>query len=432
MNQKISALNSLDNTTIVSADLIPVVDSSATETKKIAFSEMMNVDDSILTIHDNLDTTKKAQFQASGITAGQTRVFTLPDANTTLVGADTAQSLSNKTLITPTIADFTNAQHDHQDSDDGGQLDHGLALTASSLGDDDHLQYALLAGRATGQVLTGGTASGDDLTLRSTTNATKGDVFIQDQGGNVIVGGGTTASEVRLLEPSASGTNYTAFKTQAQAGNITYTLPAVSGATGTALTDVAGNGTLSWAASGNPTCKTTLPLPNGYPLNPSATSPSGTVVTNTNTTLFVGQVMVPYGITVNKITIRSGATVTTPGTVDITLYSEDGQTQLFSVTTASIDTINTLYTTAVSSVSVPAGIYYIAINPNSTTDITTYYWNTETDPPFGTTAGFGGNVTSEPILEGTVTITAGTPPATIDPTAITSVISRTLTFRLDN
>jgi hypothetical protein len=33
-----------------------------------------------------------------------------------------AQALSNKELITPTIADFTNAQHDHQDPNDGGQL----------------------------------------------------------------------------------------------------------------------------------------------------------------------------------------------------------------------------------------------------------------------------------------------------------------------
>lgn len=45
-------------------------------------------------------------------------------------------------------------------------------------------------------------------------------------GDNMILGGGTTASEFRFLEPSGSGTNYSAFKAQAQAGNMTYTLPA--------------------------------------------------------------------------------------------------------------------------------------------------------------------------------------------------------------
>lgn len=63
-------------------------------------------------------------------------------------------------------------------------------------------------------------------------------------------GGGTTASEFRFLEPSGSGTNYTAFKAQAQSANITYTLPATVGGAGTVLTDAAGNGTLSWTAAG--------------------------------------------------------------------------------------------------------------------------------------------------------------------------------------
>jgi hypothetical protein len=48
----------------------------------------------------------------------------------------------------------------------------------SGLGNDDHLQYALLAGRAGGQVLDGGTAASDTLELGSTSNATKGGVQI--------------------------------------------------------------------------------------------------------------------------------------------------------------------------------------------------------------------------------------------------------------
>lgn len=123
-------------------------------------------------------------------------------------------------------------------------VDHG---GLGGLSDDDHSQYVLLAGRSSGQVLTGGTAAGDDLTLRSTTNATKGDVIIADQGGNVLIGGGGTASELRLFEPSGSGTNYTAFKAQAQSADITYTLPPDDGDSGEVLsTD--GAGSLTWIA----------------------------------------------------------------------------------------------------------------------------------------------------------------------------------------
>jgi hypothetical protein len=43
---------------------------------------------------------------------------------------------------------------------------------------DHHENYALLAGRAGGQTLKGGTASGEDLTLEATDHATKGDVII--------------------------------------------------------------------------------------------------------------------------------------------------------------------------------------------------------------------------------------------------------------
>lgn len=126
----------------------------------------------------------------------------------------------------------------------GGVTDHG-ALTG--LADDDHTQYALLAGRATGQTLTGGTASSDNLKLRSTSNATKGDVVIQDQGGNIIVGGAETTTEIRFMEGASGGTNYTALKApSAQAANVTYTLPtAAPTSDGQVLSGNTG-GTLSW------------------------------------------------------------------------------------------------------------------------------------------------------------------------------------------
>lgn len=68
--------------------------------------------------------------------------------------------------------------------------------------------------------------------------------------GNVVVGGRAAAAELRFLEPSGSGVHYTAFKAQAQAGNVTYTLPAADGSSGQVLS-TNGSGTLSWATGGS-------------------------------------------------------------------------------------------------------------------------------------------------------------------------------------
>src|SRR5690349_662099 len=47
-------------------------------------------------IVDNADATKKLNFQLSGVTAATTRTITMPDSDLTLVGADTAQTLTGK------------------------------------------------------------------------------------------------------------------------------------------------------------------------------------------------------------------------------------------------------------------------------------------------------------------------------------------------
>ena len=72
----------------------------------------------------------------------------------------------------------------------------------TGLTDDDHTQYALLAGRSGGQTLIGGTASGDDLTLKSTSHATKGTIFLGTLSAydevNDRLGLGTTAPTATL------------------------------------------------------------------------------------------------------------------------------------------------------------------------------------------------------------------------------------------
>lgn len=63
-----------------------------------------SLSDSTTYIIDESDATKRAQFQASGITTGQTRVFTLPDFNGTLATLAGTESFSNKTLQDSTVA----------------------------------------------------------------------------------------------------------------------------------------------------------------------------------------------------------------------------------------------------------------------------------------------------------------------------------------
>lgn len=110
--------------------------------------------------------------------------------------------------------------------------DHG---TLVGLADDDHSQYALLAGRATGQTLIGGTAASDNVTIRATSNATLGQVILADQGGNVRLGGAATAGRLQFMEPSGSGTNFSSLRAGAQAGNIEYVLPLSAGTDGQVL-----------------------------------------------------------------------------------------------------------------------------------------------------------------------------------------------------
>lgn len=63
--------------------------------------------------------------------------------------------------------------------------DHGSGLVG--LSDNDHPQYALLLGQSGGQTLIGGTATGDDLVLQSTSHATKGNVDVGESGGIVRI-----------------------------------------------------------------------------------------------------------------------------------------------------------------------------------------------------------------------------------------------------
>ena len=63
---------------------------------------------------------------------------------------------------------------------------------------DDHTQYALLAGRSGGQVLTGGTDSGDDLTFQTTSDASKGSYLFTELTASRVAGIGASSELLGL------------------------------------------------------------------------------------------------------------------------------------------------------------------------------------------------------------------------------------------
>lgn len=143
---------------------------------------------------------------------------------------------------------------------------------------------------------------------------------------------------------------------------------------------------------------------------------------STNTKMFVGLIDVNSSITANRVTFNVGS-VATAGTVKVALFSQDGATQVFSVTTASISGSG-IVSTALSAVSIPAGQYYVACVSVGTTSVQITCFNT---------ASFNLNSTSgKALVEGFLTVTAGTVPATITPTAISSQQSNTPIVRFDN
>jgi hypothetical protein len=76
-------------------------------------------------LFDESDVTKEMDFQLSGLTTGNTRTITMADADVDLsqmVTLTGTQTLTNKTLTTPTIGSFANAGHTHLNAAGGGTV----------------------------------------------------------------------------------------------------------------------------------------------------------------------------------------------------------------------------------------------------------------------------------------------------------------------
>lgn len=143
---------------------------------------------------------------------------------------------------------------------------------------------------------------------------------------------------------------------------------------------------------------------------------------STNTAMSVGLVNLPSPITANKISFYVDS-VSVAGVLKLAMFSEDGLTVYFSVSTASISASG-VKTTALSSVVLPSGNYYIAILPTTTANISPVFFVGDAD--------LLDVVSGETPIEGTLTVTANTIPVTITPTSISHSDNHTLYFRLDN
>lgn len=128
----------------------------------------------------------------------------------------------------------------------------------------DLSQYLFLPGRSGGQVATGGTDASDNLTLRSTTDATKGQVILDETtastspttgalrvdggvgvGGAVNVAGAVRSNTSLVLEDPGVGTNTTTIQAGTVTTSYSVTLPPAQGAVNTTLIND-GSGVLSW------------------------------------------------------------------------------------------------------------------------------------------------------------------------------------------
>jgi len=154
---------------------------------------------------------------------------------------------------------------------------------------------------------------------------------------------------------------------------------------------------------------------------------AATAVLPTTTSSFVGLVTLECAISVKTLSYSVSADAVGAGqVVRLAVYDESGQNKLIDVTDAVGTNTGVRDVTVSPSVVLPAGNYYFFICSSvnaATTNSTVKLQSTEST--------FITGAASEPDLEGALTISGGTAPATFDPTAITTPTgSRTPFFRV--
>jgi hypothetical protein len=173
----------------------------------------------------------------------------------------------------------------------------------------------------------------------------------------------------------------------------------------------------------NPTCKTLIPLPNHYAWRADI---GQDINIGGQTTLRCTQYVISRGITVNKISFKVVSNTAT-GKAKIACYTEDGQTKVFEVETATISGTAVVTTTLGAPAVLNAGIYYICNTGDATLNVSVIGW---CDGDL--LANVFNGLTGKPTISGSLAITAYTIPATITPGNITAQNNYGPILRLDN
>lgn len=327
--------------TVKSALSSSVVTLTGTQTltnKTLDSSNTVTFRDDRFTLQDSSDATKQAVFELSGISTATTRTFTVPNASTTLVGTDTAQALTNKTLTAPKI---------DQINDTNGNAAFAVATVPSAVnyigvansstgnapgfgatGTDTNISIGL-SPKGTGGVVIwegSGQTSASISALGSATNVslnllTQGSGTVQANGVNVVT---TTGTLTLTNKDLTSGTNtFPTFNqnTTGSAATLTTarTVRTNLASTSTASFDGSANitpgvtGTLAVGNGGTgATTLTGVVIGNGASAFTTVTAPSGAIVGTTDTQTLSGKTISGGSNTITNVSLSTGVTGNLP------------------------------------------------------------------------------------------------------------------------
>lgn len=150
-------------TTLVGTDNVATLSNKTLDNTTTA-----NLKDSLFTVQDDGDATKQFKVQLSGITTGNTRTWTVPDSSDTFVGLVATQTLQNKTLDTTTTLSILTSNlfiRDFTDTTKVARFDASSITTGTTRNFTFPDADATLVGTATAQTLTNKTISGASNTI---------------------------------------------------------------------------------------------------------------------------------------------------------------------------------------------------------------------------------------------------------------------------